>query len=183
MKNFVIAHDLSFRLLISEEDIRHRVRELGREISSRYHGRRPLFLAVLNGAFIFAADLMRACTIDCEVSFIRLRSYQGTESTGEVTERMGLEEHVEGRPVILVEDIIDSGRTLATFLPRLRALNPASIEIAALLVKPDAIRHELPIDYAGFHIEPHFVIGYGLDYDGIGRNWPAIYQLAGPASP
>ncbi len=177
MENIVVAHDLSFKLMISETEIQQRLAELGARISERYEGRKPVFLAVLNGAFIFAADLLRACNIDCEVSFIKLKSYQGTRSSGQVVEHIGLEQRLEGRPVILLEDIIDSGRTLTQFLPRLRELGPSSVEIATLLYKPDSLEYDLPVDYIGFEIPPRFVIGYGLDYDGIGRNLPAIYQL------
>lgn len=177
MKNIVVAHDLSFQTMISEAEIRDRVREMGRMISERYRGKNPLFLAVLNGAFIFAADLMRACNIDCEISFIKLKSYQGTESTGEVAQHIGLEVDVEGRAIILVEDIIDSGKTMTEFLPKLKEMNPDSVEIASLLFKPDALEHDLKVQYVGFEIPPRFVIGYGLDYDGHGRNLPDIYQL------
>lgn len=178
MENCIVTHGLSFRILIEEAAIRQRILELGRQISERYRGQRPLFLAVLNGAFVFAADLVRACEMECEISFIKLKSYQGIQSTGSITEHIGLEEPVKGRPVILVEDIIDSGRTLSAFLPRLRQEQPASVEVATLLFKPEALLHELQVDYVGFSIEPRFVIGYGLDYDGLGRNLRDIYVLA-----
>jgi len=177
MEPIVVAHDLSFRKMISAEKIQERIEALGRQISRRHAGRRPIFLPVLNGAFVFAADLVRACAIDCEVSFIKLQSYRGMQSGGELIRRIGLEDSVAGRPVIIVEDIIDSGKTLSRFLPELERENPASIEIAALLVKPEAMEYELDIHYAGFEIPPRFVIGYGLDYDGLGRNLPHIYEL------
>jgi hypoxanthine phosphoribosyltransferase len=177
MKNIVVAHDLSFQPMISEAEIKGRVRELGQLISKRYRGKNPIFLAVLNGAFIFAADLVRACDMDCEVSFIKLKSYEGAESSGEVAQHIGLEMDVDGRAVILVEDIIDSGKTMAEFLPKLRELNPVSVEIVSLLFKPESLEHDLEIGYVGFEIPPRFVIGYGLDYDGLGRNLPDIYQL------
>lgn len=175
MENRIVAHDLSFQILLKEAAIRHRVQEMGRQISQRYQEQRPLFLAVLNGAFVFAADLIRACDIDCEISFIKLKSYQGRQSSGSLIEHIGLEESVKGRPVILVEDIIDSGHTMSGFLPRLWQEQPASVEIATLLFKPQALRYDLKIDYVGFSIEPRFVIGYGLDYDGLGRNLRDIY--------
>ncbi len=177
MKQVVVAHDLSFRKLISAERIEERISVLGRQISRRYAGRCPVFLAVLNGAFVFTADLVRACDIDCEVSFIKLKSYQGTRSTGAVVRHIGLEHSLEGRPVIIVEDIIDSGKTLTQFMPELEREKPASVEIAALLVKPEAMEYPLDIQYPGFEIPPRFVIGYGLDYDGLGRNLPDIYEL------
>ncbi len=165
--------------MIEEAALLNRVQELGDAISRDYAGRRPLLLGVLNGAFIFAADLVRACSIDCEMSFIKLSSYKGTQSTGEITQMIGLETPVENRHVILVEDIIDSGHTMAHFLPALRLLQPASIAVAALLFKPDALVHPVHIDYLGFEIPNHFVVGYGLDYNGLGRNLRAIYQLEG----
>ncbi len=180
MKQTVVAHDLAFEPFLSPETIDKRVRELGREIEERYRGKNPLFLAVLNGAFIFASDLVRACGIDCEISFIRLASYQGSRSSGEVKKVIGLKEDVRDRPVIIVEDIVDSGRTLTTFLPDLEKMGPASIEIATLLLKPEMIEFPIHVDYVGFEIPPRFVIGYGLDYDGQGRNFPGIYQLSKP---
>ena len=170
------AHDLTFTPLLPAVEIQRRVKELGDRITDDYRGRCPLFLGVLNGAFVFAADLIRHCRIDAEISFIKLASYHGTESSGEVKKLIGLTEEVEGRDVILVEDIVDSGRTLHEFLPDLRRLNPRSIEVASLLLKPDALEHEIDIRYLGFEIPDQFVIGYGLDYDGLGRNLPAIYR-------
>lgn len=177
MEQVVVAHDLSFRKMISAKKIQERIAALGREISRRHAGQRPIFLAVLNGAFVFAADLVRACSIDCEVSFVKLKSYEGTRSTGRVTRHIGLEQSVKDRPVIIVEDIIDSGKTLSAFLPELRAEGPSAIEIAALLIKPEAMEYDLHIHYPGFEIPNRFVIGYGLDYDGLGRNLPDIYEL------
>jgi hypoxanthine phosphoribosyltransferase len=177
MSRIVVAHELRFQPFISTSDIQRRVGELGARISHDYQRRRPVMLAVLNGAFVFAADLARACDIDCEISFIKLSSYQGTRSSGQVANLIGLDAKVEGRPIIIIEDIIDSGRTLYHFLPELRSLKPESVAIAALLFKPSALEFDVRIDYVGFEIPPKFVIGYGLDYDGLGRNLPAIYQL------
>ena len=177
MKKSVVAHGLVFRPLIAPSAIQQRVAELGRELDRRYEGSNPVFLAVLNGAFIFAADLMRACSFDCEVAFIRLSSYRGSRSTGEVKQVIGLQEDIRGRPVIIVEDIVDSGRTLTTFLPDLLGMEPASVEIATLLLKPEMLEFPIQVDYTGFEIPSSFVIGYGLDYDGLGRNLPGIYQL------
>ena len=173
----VTVHDLSFKPMISPAEIQHRISDLGAMISRRYHKKRPVFLAILNGAFIFAADLARACELDCEISFIKLQSYRGMGSSGEVIRHIGLERSLEGRHVLIVEDIIDSGRTLAGFIPELKKEKPASIGIAVLLLKPASLEYDIDIDYVGFKISPRFVIGYGLDYEGLGRNLKGIYQL------
>ncbi len=176
-KETVTAHDLSFKLLLSEEEIQERVAAIGAEISLKYKDKRPIFLGVLNGAFIFTADLVRACGIDCETSFIKLSSYSGTASTGKVSTHIGLQEDLKDRHVIVVEDIIDTGETLHQFLPELEKMQPASVALVACLVKREAMRHDLPIAYSCFDIPNKFVIGYGLDYDGLARNYPSIYQL------
>jgi len=171
-------HDKTFVPYISREEIEKKTALLGRQISKDYSGKRPLFLAVLNGSFVFASDLFRQITIDAEISFIKLASYQGTASTGNVVTAIGLEEQVDGRHIIIVEDIIDTGKTLHEFIPSLLQQHPASIKIAALLTKPDALKFPVQADYSGFEIPEKFVVGYGLDYDGLGRNIPGIYQLA-----
>jgi hypoxanthine phosphoribosyltransferase len=173
----VFLHQYWFDLYLPPETIQVRAAEMGRQIASDYAGKRPLFLAVLNGAFIFAADLLRACEIDCELAFVKLSSYKGLSSTGNVETLLGLNVPLEGRDIVIVEDIIDSGNTISVLLPDLQAHGPASIAIAALLVKPECLQHPLTIDYLGFEIPDRFVVGYGLDYDGLGRNLPAIYQL------
>ena len=170
-------HDLQFVPFLDELRIQERIKALGRIISADYAGKRPVLLGVLNGAFMFVADLMRALEIDCEISFVKLRSYEGTQSSGEVETLLGLDTDIEGRHVLLVEDIVDTGNTLHYFLPDLKKLGPASVELAALLIKPEALQHPLDIRYLGFEIENRFVVGYGLDYNGLGRNLPAIYQL------
>ena len=177
MSTSIIVNGLSFRPYIGAGEIQARIQTMGRQISLDYEGKRPLFLAVLNGAFMFTADLMRACTIDCEIAFIRLASYDGLSSSGQVKTVIGLEENLKGRHVIIIEDIVDSGKTLSAFLPQLREKEPASVAVAALLVKPEALEYEVPIHYKGFEIPSEFVIGYGLDYDGLGRQLPEIYQL------
>lgn len=173
----IIVKDLAFRPYISAADIQARTAALGSAISQDYAGKCPLFLVVLNGAFVFAADLVRACPIDSEITFVRLASYDGLASTGQVKTIIGLPEVLAGRHIIIVEDIIDSGQTLAGFIPQLEQHRPASIAVAALLVKPDALEHRVEIDYKGFDIPTKFVVGYGLDYDGLGRQLPDIYQL------
>lgn len=170
-------HDLHFTPFISAGQLQQRIDEMGAALTAEYKGRNPLFLGVLNGAFVFAADLLRACDMDCEMSFIRLASYAGTVSSGAVATVIGLREDVRGRDIIIVEDIVDSGRTLHQFLPDLWKLEPASVKIAALLVKPDAMEFEVKTDFIGFEIPPKFVVGYGLDYNGLGRNLKDIWQL------
>jgi len=171
-------HDKIFVPYISKEAIEKTITQMGRQISKDYSGKRPLFLAVLNGAFVFASDLFRQITIDAEISFIKLASYQGTASTGNVITAIGLAEQIAGRHIIIAEDIIDTGKTLHEFIPSLLQQHPASLKIAALLTKPEALQFPIQADYSGFEIPEKFVVGYGLDYNGLGRNIPEIYQLA-----
>lgn len=173
----VQLHDLRFTPFIDAATIRERVQALGRVISTDYADKRPVLLGVLNGAFLFVADLVRALNIDCEVSFVKLRSYDGVATTGEVDTLLGLDTDLAGRHVLLVEDIVDTGNTLHYFLPDLQRLKPASVELAVLLLKPEALQRALTIKYLGFEIENRFVVGYGLDYKELGRNLPALYQL------
>ena len=175
MPDFVQLHDLKFRPMLSAQRIRHRVQALGAQLTEDYKGKKPLFIAILNGSFMFTADLMRAFHGTGEISFVKLASYHGTHSTGSVTEMIGLEADVEGRDVVLIEDIVDSGETLQQFLPELQKKNPASINMAVLLLKPEAVRYNFEIKYLGFEIPNDFVIGYGMDYDGLGRNLPSLY--------
>jgi hypoxanthine phosphoribosyltransferase len=172
-------HDLQFVPLYSEAQVQDRVRVLGAQLMQRYADKRPLFISILSGAFVFASDLMRAFPGDCEVSFVKLSSYAGTQSTGTVQTVMGLEKaELEGRHLIVVEDIVDSGRTLHFFHEHLRQHAPASICTVAFLSKPDALAFPVVVDMVGFDIEDRFVVGYGLDYDGLGRNLPGIYVKA-----
>ncbi len=171
------VHDKKFIPYISAQVIDEKVKELAAAISKDYEGKRPLIIAVLNGSFLFAADLFRNLTIEAEISFIKLASYKGTTSSGNVITAIGLEESLHDRHIILLEDIIDTGKTLHEFIPQLDHQGPASIKIAALLTKPDALKYPVHADYAGFAIPNKFVVGYGLDYDGLGRNIPEIYQL------
>ncbi|MBQ9667721.1 MAG: hypoxanthine phosphoribosyltransferase [Prevotella sp.] len=169
--------DKTFETSIPEADIQKRVRELGERISEDFAGRNPLFLAVLNGAFVFAADLMRAVTIPSEISFVKLASYQGTTSTGQIKEVMGINEDLSGRHVIIVEDIVDTGRTMKRMIESLGTRQPASISICTLFVKPDKLQEDLDIRYAAFSIPNDFIVGYGLDYDQQGRGLRDIYTL------
>jgi len=172
----IIAHDLSFEPFISEAEIAAKIAQLGLQIRQQYEGKRPLFLGVLNGAFVFAADLVRAADIECEVTFVRLASYEGTTSTGRVSTVLGLDFEVRNRHIIVVEDIVDSGRTLYHFMADLQKMGPASVSLAVLLHKPEALKHPVKIDFLGFEIPDKFVVGYGLDYNGLCRNLPSIYQ-------
>src|SRR5580765_3799079 len=171
------VHDKHFDIFLSEETIQKRVKEIATAINKDYKGRRPLFIAILNGSFMFASDLFKNLEVDAEICFIKLISYQGTKSTGNVVTSIGLMEDIHGRDVVLIEDIVDTGKTLHNFLPGLLHQQPASLKIAALLHKPDATTFPLTIDYLAFTIPDKFVIGYGLDYDGLGRNLKEIYQL------
>jgi hypoxanthine phosphoribosyltransferase len=150
---------------------------LAAELNRDYAGKRPLFIAILNGSFMFAADLFKAVTIEAEICFIKLASYKGTKSTGNVITSIGLDEPLNGRHVVIVEDIVDTGKTLHEFLPQLFNQQPASLKIAALLHKPEALAHPVKIDYLGFNVPNKFLLGYGLDFDGLGRNLKEIYQL------
>lgn len=177
MEQTITLHGLSFEPYLSASDISDRIAVLGERIRVDYKGKKPLFIAVLNGAFIFAADLIRACEIDCEITFIRLASYDGTRSTGRVKSIVGLKEDIKGKDIIVVEDIVDTGKTISELLPQLEQLGPASISIATLLDKPAARTQEVQLDYRGFEIPDRFVLGYGLDYNGLGRNLKGLYQL------
>ena len=171
-------HDLIFVPLYPEDQVQERVREIGLALTDQFKGKVPLFISILSGAFVFAADLMRAFHGECEVGFVKLSSYSGTRTSGSVQTVMGLEKDISGHHLIVVEDIIDSGRTLHFFLDYLKQKNPASISTVAFLRKPDALEFPVPVDHIGFDIENRFVVGYGLDYDGLGRNLPGIYQLS-----
>ncbi len=174
----VTYEGLTFEPYIPKSDIDARVAELGEEISRDCADKKPLFLVVLNGAFAFASDLFRACeTIDAEISFIRLQSYQGTASTGHVKEVLGLHENIEGRTIIVVEDIVDTGNTIYNLIQDLRKHNPADVKVATLLFKPEALVRPIRPDYVGFNIPTKFIIGYGLDLNGFARNLNDIYIL------
>ena len=157
--------------------IKEQVKKIAGQINTDLNVKNPLLLVILNGAFVFAADLLRDVTIPCEVSFIRLASYEGTSSTGEVKQLIGLNEDIEGRTVVIVEDIIDSGLTMQELLLMLTKKNPKEIRIASLFVKPNNLKVDLNIHYRCFDIENDFIVGYGLDYNHEGRNLPHIYQV------
>jgi len=169
--------DKKFQPYIKAEEINKRIAKLAKQINEDYADRKPLFIAILNGSFMFASDLFKELNIEAEICFIKLASYKGTKSTGNVITSIGLDEPLKDRHVIIVEDIVDTGKTLSEFLPQLVNQQPASLKIAALLHKPEALVHPLTIDYLGFNVPNKFLLGYGLDYDGLGRNLKEIYQL------
>lgn len=171
------VHDKSFETYLPEETILRRIKELAESINKDYAGKRPLFIAILNGSFMFASDLFKQLTIDAELCFIKLASYKGMKSSGKVVTSIGLEEDLFGKDVIIVEDIVDTGKTLHNFLPKLQHQQPKSLKIVTLLHKSEATEHVLTLNYTGFVIPNKFVVGYGLDYDGLGRNLKEIYQL------
>ncbi len=170
--------DKEFSIYIDKNTIEQRVAELGKKISREYEGKNPLFIAVLNGSFMFAGDLMKNISIPVEISFIKLSSYTKTHSSGKVKELVGLDENIFGRNLIIIEDIVDTGLTIHHLLEEFRELGPKSIEVATLLHKPEATVKQLQLKYVGFEIPEKFVVGYGLDYDGYGRNLNDLYSLA-----
>lgn len=175
--NIVKIKDKSFRISIPREEIQKRIDAVAEQINRDMAGKNPLFLAVLNGAFVFAADLMRRITIPCEISFVKLTSYQGVMSTGKVKEVIGINESLAGRTVIIVEDIVDTGLTMKQMLESLATRDPESIHICTLLLKPDKLQVPLNVEYVALSIPNDFIVGYGLDYDQQGRNLPDIYTL------
>ncbi len=172
------VHDKQFEPYLTSEEIALRIKMVAQQINADYAGKKPLFIAILNGSFMFASDLFKEITIDAEICFIKLASYKGSKSTGHVITAIGLDMDIIGREVIVIEDIVDTGKTLSEFLPQIHHQQPASVKIVALLHKPDAMVYPVKIDYLGFSIPNKFVVGYGLDYDGLGRNIREIYRLA-----
>ncbi len=169
--------DKSFVPFIESATLQERIKTLAQEINKDYAGKNPLLIGVLNGSFMFVADLFKSIDIECEITFIRVSSYQSTESTGKVKQILGLKEEIQNRDIIIVEDIVDTGMTMQEILGQLASQQPASIKIMTMLFKPEALKVPLKLDYVGFEIENKFVVGYGLDYDGFGRNLDAIYVL------
>ncbi|MBR5860095.1 MAG: hypoxanthine phosphoribosyltransferase [Bacteroidaceae bacterium] len=173
----VKIHDKVFEKTITSEEIAAEVKRVASEINRDYAGKRPLLLGVLNGSFMFVADLMRYLEVECEISFVKLSSYQGTKTTGTIREVLGLAETIAGRDVIVVEDIVDTGYTMQNMLETLGTREPASIEIASLFVKPARLKVPVDVKYSAFTIPDRFIVGYGLDYDGLGRNLPDVYDV------
>ena len=173
----MIVHDKEFETYISYEQIQQKTKEIAGQINADYQGRAPLFVGVLNGVFMFAADLLKEIDLPSEISFIKLASYQDMASTGQVKELIGLREDLAGKDIIIIEDIVDTGETMEHLLHELQKLNPRSVEIATLLLKEDVFKKDIHLKYVGFKIPEKFVIGYGLDYNGHGRNLKDIYQV------
>jgi hypoxanthine phosphoribosyltransferase len=170
-------HDKNFTPLIGQSNLRKRIGQLGKQISKDYNGKELIVIGVLNGSFVFMADLCREISLPISMSFIKIKSYEGTKTSGNVKSIMGLEEELEGKNVLIVEDIVDTGISMNFLISEISAMNPTKISIATLLFKPIAFRFNYNLDYVGFEIPNKFVVGYGLDYDGLGRNIPSIYQL------
>ena len=175
--SIVKIKDKTFRTSISKAEIKERVKALAQQISKDMEGKTPLFLGVLNGSFIFAADLMREMTIPCEISFVKLASYQGTTSSGKVKEVIGINENLAGRTVIIVEDIVESGLTMKRMIESIGTRNPASVHVCTLFFKPEKLKAELTLDYVAFRIPDDFIVGYGLDYEQQGRELKDVYTL------
>ena len=169
--------DKQFKTFITEEQILKEVARVGEEINRDLADANPLFVSVLNGSFMFTADLMKHVSVPCEISFVKLASYAGTSSTGKVKELVGLNDDITGRTIVIVEDIIDTGLTMERLIETLKARNPKEIRIATLLVKPDKLKVDLDIKYIAMSIPNDFIVGYGLDYDGLGRNYRDIYTV------
>ena len=170
--------DKEFELFIPYEKIRSVVEKMAEEMNEKLAGKNPLFLCILNGSFMFAAEIFKRITLlDSEISFVKLASYSGTKTTGQVKELIGLNEDLEGRTIVVLEDIVDSGITIENTIQQIRKKNPADIQVATLLLKPDALVKDVKLDYIGLEIPNDFIVGYGLDYDGRGRNLIDIFKV------
>ena len=174
----VTIHDKKFRLSISSDEIGKSVDTLAMQINTKLEGKEVVFIAVLNGSFMFASDLLKKIRFNCRISFVKFASYEGMESSGQLRQLVGINEELEGKTVVIIEDIVDSGNTLNKMIEEIRKFRPAEIKTIALLFKPDAYKYPHKIDYTGFRISNDFVVGYGLDYNGLGRNLDGIYSLA-----
>ena len=173
----VILHGHSFKIKITASEINKAVADVARQINSNLKDKKPLFLAVLNGSFMFASDLMKKIKIDCEISFIKVASYEGTSSTGSMKELIGINEDIKGRTIVIIEDIVDTGSTIESVYKQLQELGASEISVATLLFKPDAYTKSVPIEYTAIVVPNDFLVGYGLDYNGLGRNLEDIYVL------
>jgi adenylate kinase len=175
--NIVKLHDKTFKPFLSEKEIQTAIQKLAVEIQRDYQDLSPIFIGILNGSFLFTADLVREFTGDCEVTFLRMASYEGTNSTGKVQTVMGIKESLKDRHVVIIEDIVDTGNTVEKLVEVLTKEQPASLKIATLLYKPKAYQKDIPIDYVAITVGNEFLVGYGLDYDGLGRNLKDIYII------
>lgn len=177
MESKIKVHEKEFEIFIDEATIAKRIATLAAAINEAYATKTPLFLGVLNGSFLFFADLIKGINIPCETEFIKVASYHGTNSTGKIKDALGMPTNLNGRDIIIVEDIVDTGFTMRYVIEQVQKLSPASITVCSLLLKPEALQIELPeLKYVGFDIPNEFVVGYGLDYDGLGRNINQIYK-------
>lgn len=177
MSKTIQLHDKQFVPFMEAAEINAAISSLGERLNRGYQGKNPLFVGVLNGSFLFVSDLVREYKGDCEVSFIKMASYEGTSTTGVVTELIGLKEDIKDRHVIILEDIVDTGNTLEKIYNELIKQQPASLEIATLLFKPKAYQKDIPVNYVAMEVGNEFLVGYGLDYDGLGRNLKDIYII------
>jgi hypoxanthine phosphoribosyltransferase len=175
----VQLNDKFFEIFLTQSEIEKRIKELAKQINIDYKNQLPLFVGILNGSFMFLSDLMKEITLDCRIEFIKVSSYKGgIKSTGEIQDVLGLDVDLQGRDVIIVEDIVDTGKTLTYLLSTLKTQQPASIKVVTLLLKPDALETHIPeLDYIGFKIPNDFVVGYGMDYNHLGRNLRDVYKL------
>ena len=169
--------DKEFKLSISAETIAQAVKEMAEKINNDLAGKEVIFIGILNGSFMFAADLFKLIDFDAQITFLKLASYQGTSSSGKVKRLIGVNENIENKVVVILEDIVDTGVTLESIIKQLNGYEPAEIRMATLLFKPEAYQKEIKLDYVGIEIPNEFIIGYGLDYDGFARNLPEIYTL------
>ncbi len=175
--NTVKLHDKLFKPFIGKEKIQSEIEKLAVQLEEDYQGKSPLFIGVLNGSFLFAADLIREYNGECEVSFVKMASYEGTQTTGDVKQLVGINENLEGRHVVIIEDIVDTGNTVEKLYEMISEHKVASVKIATLLYKPNAYKKDIPIDYVAMEVGNEFLVGYGLDYDGLGRNLKDIYII------
>lgn len=169
--------DKEFELFLTQETIEKAIDSIAVKLNEDLADKDPLFICVLNGSFMYASELMKRVTIPCEVSFVKMSSYKGTTSTGKIKEIYGLEEDIKGRTVVIVEDIVDTGYTMSLMIDQLKCDDPQEVLISTMLLKPEALQHTLKLDYVALEIPSDFIVGYGLDYDGYGRNLPDIYKL------
>ncbi|MFP4663668.1 MAG: hypoxanthine phosphoribosyltransferase [Bacteroidales bacterium] len=169
--------DKNFKIYLKDHQIKERIAEMANQMNADFEAQTPVFLGILNGCFMFASDLFKYLDVDCKISFLKIASYEGTRSTGKVRQLIGLNEDIKNKPVVILEDIIDTGITIEHIIKQLKAYEPSEIRIATLLLKPDAYQKDFPVDYTGFEIPNKFIVGFGLDYDGYGRNLRHIYQI------
>lgn len=173
----VSIKDKEFDLFLSEQQILNAIDDIAKKMNNDLEGKDPLFICVLNGSFMFAAELMKRVNVPAQISFVRMSSYQGTESTGELKEVYGLDENIENRTLVILEDIVDTGFTMSKMIDQLKSKSPKEIKIATLLFKPNALKVKLNLDYVALEIPNDFIVGFGLDYDGYGRNLADIYKI------